>query len=67
MNTAAVAGVDPFEGLTENDNFRTKMKAKRRYDKEMFEIEQLRRQAKLKFTTAASSKDSNKEDGGDKA
>lgn len=43
MNTAAVAGVDPFEGLTENDNFRTKMKAKRRYDKEMFEIEQLRR------------------------
>ena len=56
-------GVDPFDGLTENDNFRTKMKAKRKYDKKMFEIEQLRRQAKLKFTTAASAKDSNK--GGD--
>ena len=60
-------GVDPFDGLTENDNFRTKMKAKRKYDKEMFEIEQLRRQAKLKFTTAASAKDSNKGDDADKA
>ena len=61
--TAAVAGIDPFDGLTETANFRTKMQAKRKYDLEMFEIEQHRRNEKLKFTSAAGGGGNKKEDG----